>query len=298
MPKDSSPPPDRLQTTLALVQMPCAPSYDANLDHALGEIARAASDGADVVCLPELFTMAYPCREEDHAQFTLAESIPGPTTTALASAAAEHQVVVVGSIFERRAPGVYHNAAVVIERNGSIVGHYRKTHIPDDPGYYEKFYFAPGDLGFPVCPTSAGNLGIAICWDQWFPEVARLLALAGAEIIFYPTAIGWLQEEKATRGASQQAAWRTMMQSHSIANGLFVAAVNRVGIEGQIEFWGGSFVADPYGVVISQASDPACPERIMAECDRSHIEAARTHWPFLRDRRIDTYDGLLRRFLD
>ena len=297
MPMDLSPRRDTHRFQVALLQMHATASRDENLARAVEQIERAAAAGADLVCLPELFSMPYPCRDEDHERFALAEPIPGPTTERLARAAAASRVVVVGSIFERRGPGLYHNAAIVLERDGRLVGHYRKMHVPDDPNYYEKFYFAPGDLGFPVWETSAGRIGVAVCWDQWFPEVARLLALAGAEIVLYPTAIGWLADEKETWGASQQAAWRRIMQSHAIANGLYVAGVNRWGVEGSIEFWGHSFVADPYGTVLA-AAEPAGDEIVLAECDTTRIETARTHWPFLRDRRVDAYQGLLRRWID
>jgi N-carbamoylputrescine amidase len=205
--------------------------------------------------------------------------------------------VVIGSIFERRAPGLHHNTAVVFDVDGSLCGHYRKMHIPDDPLYYEKFYFTPGDLGFRSFPTAFGRLGVCVCWDQWFPEAARLTALTGAEILLYPTAIGWLPDEEETVGASQHAAWETMMRSHAIANGVFVAAPNRVGVEGQLMFWGASFVADPYGNVMARASHEK-EETLIVECDLSVVQTARTHWPFLRDRRIDVYDGLSKRFLD
>ncbi len=287
---------DSDQVVVALAQMRCTGNRQANVAQALELIAAGAAQGADVVCLPELFAGRYPCQSEDHSRFEEAESIPGPLTDRLAQAAKEHGVVIVGSIFERRAPGLFHNTAVVLERDGSLQGRYRKMHIPDDPSYYEKFYFTPGDLGFSVFDTTAGHIGVAVCWDQWFPETARLLALGGAEIVFFPTAIGWLHEEKDTWGVSQTDAWITSMRAHAIANGLFVAAVNRVGSEDKIDFWGNSFCCDPYGQVISQGSDDPQPRVILAECRRSLVETARTHWPFLRDRRIDAYEGLLRRF--
>ncbi len=283
--------------TVALVQMQCFGPREQNVVKALEHIGQAAAQGAQVVCLPELFTGPYFCQTEDHRHFALAESIPGPTTEALGQAADQHQVVVVASLFERRAPGVYHNTAVVLDADGRLAGIYRKMHIPDDPRYYEKFYFTPGDLGFPAISTRYGRLGVCVCWDQWFPEAARLVALAGAEVLIYPTAIGWLPEEKATWGASQHAAWETMMRSHAIANGVFVAAVNRVGKEQGLEFWGASFVADPYGNVVVRASHDR-EETLMAACPREAIETARTHWPFLRDRRIDAYGDLLRRYRD
>ena len=285
------------KTTVALVQMTCGRSKQDNLDKALDRIEQAASLGAGLVCLQELFATRYPCQSEDHARFDDAESIPGETTEALTAAAARHQIVIVGSLFERRAAGLYHNTVVVFDADGTQAGMYRKMHIPDDPLYYEKFYFTPGDLGFQSFRTRAANVGVCVCWDQWFPEAARLTALRGAEILFYPTAIGWLPDEKETYGASQHSAWETMMRSHAIANGVFVAAANRVGREGDLEFWGSSFVCDPNGNVVARASHDT-EQIVVAQCDLAQIDAARTHWPFLRDRRIDAYDGLQRRFLD
>lgn len=280
--------------TVALIQMACSDDRQANIDKAVARIEAAASGGADVVCLQELFAGTYPCQEEDHRRFDDAEPIPGPTTERIAEAARANRIVVVGSFFERRAKGLYHNTAIVFERDGSQVGTYRKMHIPDDPHYYEKFYFTPGDLGFNSFETSAGRIGVCVCWDQWFPEAARLTALAGADIIFYPTAIGWLTEEKDEYGPTQCDAWETVMRGHAIANGVYIAAANRVGLEGQIEFWGRSFVADPNGRVLGRADDG---EEILAvSCDLEAIDVVRTHWPFLRDRRIDAYRGLLNRF--
>ncbi len=282
---------------LALVQMNCGTSKQDNVAKALARIAEAAAQDADIVCLQELFHGQYPCQSEDHARFAEAEPIPGPTTEALADAARKHGIVVVGSLFERRAAGLYHNTAVVLDADGTLCGMYRKMHIPDDPLYYEKFYFTPGDLGFRSFQTRRGCVGVCVCWDQWFPEAARLTALTGAEVLFYPTAIGWLPEEKEQFGASQHAAWETMMRSHAIANGVFVAAPNRVGREGELEFWGASFVSDPYGNVMARASH-ADEELLIVDCNLSLVNVARTHWPFLRDRRIDAYGGLLKRFLD
>lgn len=282
---------------IGLVQMCCAGSKQANVAKALERIAEAAAQGVHVVCLQELFHGWYPCQSEEHARFAEAEPIPGPTSDALGRAAAEQGVVVVGSLFERRAPGVYHNTAAIWDADGTLCGLYRKMHIPDDPLYYEKFYFTPGDLGFRSFATRIGRIGVCVCWDQWFPEAARLTALRGAEILFYPTAIGWLPEEKDTCGPSQHAAWETMMRSHAIANGVFVAAPNRVGVEGQLQFWGASFVADPYGNVLARAPHDA-ELLLVAECDLNAIDTARTHWPFLRDRRIDAYGDLTRRYLD
>ncbi len=281
--------------TLGLVQMRCAAAKEANLRTAVSRIAEAAASGANVVCLPELFASEYPCQSEDHRQFDLAEPIPGPTTEALSKVAETHGVVVVGSLFERRAAGIYHNTAVVFDSDGQLAGTYRKMHIPDDPLYYEKFYFSPGDLGFASFATRHGRLGTCVCWDQWFPEAARLTALAGAQVIFYPTAIGWHPAEKAEFGEGQYQAWETMMRSHAIANGLFVAAVNRTGMEGGLEFWGGSFVADPNGNVLARAAHDV-EETLLVECQLDQIEVVRTHWPFLRDRRIDAYAGLLKRY--
>lgn len=288
---------NRRAVLIALVQMSCVESKSGNVAKALQRIADAAQQGADVVCLQELFHNQYPCQSEDHLRFELAEPIPGPTSEALAEAAAKHGIVVVGSLFERRTAGVYHNTAVVFDTDGSPLGSYRKMHIPDDPLYYEKFYFTPGDLGFRSFRTRRGRLGVCVCWDQWFPEAARLTAMSGAEIIFYPTAIGWLPDEKEVFGESQHAAWETMMRSHAIANGVFVAAPNRVGREGELEFWGASLVIDPYGNVLARAAGSA-EETLLVECDLATVETARTHWPFLRDRRIDAYDGLLKRYLD
>lgn len=282
---------------VALVQMRCVAAKQANVDKALARIAEAAAAGANLVCLPELFSGLYFCQSEDHRHFAGAELVPGPTCDALARAAREHGVVVVASLFERRAAGVYHNTAVVLDADGRLAGKYRKMHIPDDPCYYEKFYFTPGDLGFAGFPTRFGRVGVCVCWDQWFPEAARLTALAGAEILFYPTAIGWLHHEKEPFGESQHSAWETMMRSHAIANGVFVAAVNRVGIEQELEFWGASFACDPSGNLLARASHTT-EETLLVECDLDQIDAVRTHWPFLRDRRIDAYGDLTKRYRD
>jgi N-carbamoylputrescine amidase len=285
------------EAIVAVVQATCCSDTDANVQAACAAIDQAAAHGAQLVCLQELFNTLYLCQEENHEQFQFAEPIPGPSTAALCHAAKKNRVVVVAGLFEKRAAGVYHNSAVVIERDGTVVGTYRKMHIPDDPHYYEKFYFAPGDLGFRAFDTSAGRIGVCICWDQWFPEAARLTALQGAQILVYPTAIGWLAEDKKDFGESQLSAWRTMMRSHAIANGVFVAAPNRVGVEDNIEFWGHSFICDPYGNLIANASADK-GEMIMAPCEFTTIEKARTHWPFLRDRRIDAYGDLTRRLID
>jgi N-carbamoylputrescine amidase len=287
--------------TVGLVQMSCAPEPAANLEKAVARVREAARRGAQIICLQELFRSPYFCQREDVALFDLAEPIPGPSTAALSSVARELGVVIVASLFERRAPGVYHNTAVVLDADGSERGRYRKMHIPDDPLYYEKFYFTPGDLGFRAFPTRFGNIGVLVCWDQWFPEGARLATLAGADILLYPTAIGWHPREKAEHGAAQAAAWQTIQRAHAIANGVFVAAVNRVGHEGPagggIEFWGGSFVCDPFGVILEEAS--RTDEQILVvTCDRARQEDVRRNWPFLRDRRIDAYAPLTRRLLD
>jgi N-carbamoylputrescine amidase len=253
--------------------------------------------GAQVVCLQEVFNTQYPCQAEEHERFELAEPIPGPTTAALQKIAKEHQIVIVVPLFERRTHGLYHNSAVVIDADGSIAGLYRKMHIPDDPLYLEKFYFTPGDLGFLAFPTRYARIGVCICWDQWYPEAARLTAMQGAELLFYPTAIGWIPGERDVYGASQYSAWQTMMRSHAIANGLFVGAPNRVGPEGQIQFWGGSFMADPYGNVLAQA-DHETEATLHVQCDLSLINTARTHWPFFRDRRVDAFADLQKRWCE
>ena len=286
--------------------MACSEDPAENLAKAEWRIREAAGRGAQVVCLPELFRTQYFCQKEDPANFDLAEPIPGPTTAALAGVAREAGVVVVGSLFERRAAGVYHNTAVIIDADGKLLGSYRKMHIPDDPLYYEKFYFTPGDLGFRAFDTACGRVGTLVCWDQWYPEGARLTALAGADVLFYPTAIGWHPSEKAEFGAAQAAAWQTMQRAHAIANGVYVAAITRVGFERPpgaeaddpgIEFWGGSFVADPFGVVLAEASRTD-EETLIVTIDRRHQESVRRHWPFLRDRRIDAYAPIARRFID
>jgi N-carbamoylputrescine amidase len=289
---------------IGLVQMRCSEDPADNLARALQRIRDAARDGAQLVCLPELFRSQYFCQTEDHAFFDLAEPIPGPSTEALTQVAREAGVVVIGSLFERRAAGVYHNTAVVIDADGRLCGKYRKMHIPDDPLYYEKFYFTPGDLGFQAFDTAVGRIGTLVCWDQWYPEGARLTALAGADVLFYPTAIGWHPAEKAEFGAAQAAAWQIAQRAHAIANGVYVAAVNRIGLEKSplvggagIEFWGGSFVADPFGVVLAEASRTE-EETLIVTCDRAHQETVRRHWPFLRDRRIDAYGAVTRRLID
>jgi len=285
--------PDPLR--IALVQMSCEAEPRRNLDKALARIEEAAARGAKVVCLQELFRSRYFCQSEDARNFDLAEPIPGPTTEALSAAAAARKLVIVGSIFERRAEGVYHNTAVVLDADGRLAGHYRKMHIPDDPHYYEKFYFTPGDLDFTAHRTAHATVGALVCWDQWFPEAARLVALAGAQIVFYPTAIGWERSEVESVRHRQLQAWETVQRGHAIANGMFVAVANRVGAEDSLEFWGNSFVVDPFGEVIARA-DASAEEILVTDCDLGLIEETRRNWPFLRDRRIDAYGDLLRRF--
>lgn len=289
---------------LALWQPVVSPDPAENLRRAAAAAATAADRGANIFCTPELFRAPYLCQSEDHANFGLAETIPGPATEVLAAVARSRQMVIVASLFERRAPGLFHNTAVVLDADGALLGRYRKMHIPDDPRYYEKFYFTPGDLGFPTFSTRFGRLGILVCWDQWFPEAARLTAISGAEVLVYPTAIGWHPEEKAEFGQAQQDAWQTIQRSHAIANGVFVAVPNRAGFEpapggpagAGIEFWGQSFVAAPDGQLVAAAN--ACGDQILyAACNLADVETARTHWPFLRDRRVDAYAGLMQRWL-
>ena len=280
---------------VALVQMQCSTDASANLDKAVERITEAAKKGAQVICLQELFRSEYFCQEEDATHFDLAEPIPGPSTERLTKLAKKLGVVVVASLFERRTQGLYHNTAVVIDADGKMLGKYRKMHIPDDPRFYEKFYFAPGDLGFQAFDTRCGKVGVLICWDQWYPEAARLTALKGAQILFYPTAIGtWVGEKEHQK--DQHDAWETMQRSHAVANGVFVAAPNRVGREGELDFWGNSFVASPFGKVIARASDSS-EEILYADCDLADIERFRRGWPFLRDRRIDAYGPLTERYL-
>jgi N-carbamoylputrescine amidase len=280
---------------IALVQMSCEAEPQRNLDKALTRIGEAAARGAKVICLQELFRSRYFCQSEEVRSFDLAEPIPGPTTEALGAVAAARKVVVVGSIFERRTEGIYHNTAVVMDADGRLAGRYRKMHIPDDPHYYEKFYFTPGDLDFTAHRTAHATVGALVCWDQWFPEAARLVALAGAQIVFYPTAIGWERGEVESVRRRQLQAWETVQRGHAIANGMFVAVVNRVGPEDSLEFWGNSFVVDPFGEVIARTCASA-EEILVADCNLALIEETRRNWPFLRDRRIDAYGDLLRRF--
>lgn len=285
------------QVTLGLVQMTCGEQPEQNLEKAVARIDEAARRGAQIVCLQELFRGRYPCQTEDTTQFDLAEPIPGPTTERLCTLAADRRIVLIAPVFEQRAPGLYHNAAVVIDADGRLVGHYRKMHIPDDPLYYEKFYFTPGDLGFRTFSTRYAKIGVLICWDQWFPEGARLTALGGAEILFYPTAIGWQAEDSPRARQSQVDAWQVVQRSHAIANGVFVAAVNRIGREDALDFWGASFVSDPFGRILAEAPTDA-EETMIVPCKLDKIGALRKVWPFLRDRRIDAYADLTKRFLD
>lgn len=280
---------------IGLIQMICDIEPQRNLAKAVARTEAAAAQGAQVVCLQELYRSWYPCQSEENANFDLAEPIPGPTTEELGRIARKRSIMIIAPIFERRAPGVYHNSAVMLDPHGRIASHYRKMHIPDDPGYYEKFYFTPGDLDFVAYRGEPASLGVLICWDQWFPEGARLTAMAGAQILFYPTAIGWTSDMDERLRRKMYSAWETMQRAHAIANGVFVAAVNRVGVEGAIEFWGGSFVSDPFGELVARASHTS-EETLVVACDLNQIEETRRNWPFLRDRRIDAYGDLTRRF--
>ena len=287
---------------IGVIQMVCSANPAENLERALGKVKEAATNGAQIICLPELFRSQYFCQQEDADLFDLAESVPGSSTEVFSQVAKQHGVSILVSVFERRTAGVYHNSLVVLGERGEIAGLYRKMHIPDDPAYYEKYYFTPGDLGFQAIKTTHATVGPLICWDQWYPEAARMTALQGAEILFYPTAIGWHPKEKSEEGQAQREAWMTIQRSHAIANGVFVVAVNRVGHEAPaggdgLEFWGSSFVCDPFGVVLAQASvDQA--ETLIVDIDLKRIEEVRRNWPFLRDRRIDAYEGITKRFLD
>ena len=290
------------KSRIALIQMRCGAEPDKNFARALDFIRDAARKGAEIICLPELFRSQYFCQTEDHANFSLAEEIPGRSTTTLGELARELKIVIVASLFERRRAGVYHNTSAIIDADGKLLGKYRKMHIPDDPLYHEKFYFAPGDLGFQAWQTAHGKIGVCVCWDQWYPEAARLTALRGAELIFYPTAIGWHPSEKKEFGKAQHSAWETIQRSHAIANGCYVAAANRVGHEAPaggagIEFWGQSFICGPDGEIIAKGSVDR-GEIVSAEIEWARVNEHRTHWPFLRDRRIDAYAGLEKRVLD
>ncbi|MBV8484121.1 MAG: carbon-nitrogen hydrolase [Verrucomicrobia bacterium] len=287
---------------IGLIQMRCSEDPSENLENAIALIREAAAQGAQIICLQELFRTVYFCQEENHKYFQYAEPIPGPTTERLSALAKELRVVIVASLFERRAAGLYHNTAAVIDADGSLLGIYRKMHIPDDPLFYEKFYFTPGDLGFRSWQTKYARVGVLICWDQWYPEAARLTALRGAEIIFYPTAIGWHPSEKAEFGERQHSSWETVQRGHAIANGCYVAVPNRVGHEAPaggdgLEFWGRSFVADPSGQILARANGEK-PEVLVVSIDQKALDTQRTHWPFLRDRRIEAYAELTKRFID
>jgi N-carbamoylputrescine amidase len=289
---------------LGLVQTACGADPAKNLRHTLDAVAKAARDGAQIICTQELFRSQYFCQNEDYAHFKLAEPIPGPSTAALQRLARKQKVVIIASLFEKRAAGVYHNTAAIIDADGTLLGTYRKMHIPDDPLYYEKFYFTPGDLGFRAWQTRFGKIGVLICWDQWYPEAARLTAMQGAQILFYPTAIGWHPSEKAANGDKQHASWELIQRSHAVANGCFVASVNRIGHEvledvggDGIEFWGQSFVAGTSGEILAKASTDQ-EETLIVPVDLARVDMTRTHWPFLRDRRIDAYAGLTQRFID
>ena len=287
---------------LGLIQMRCSIHREENIEQAETKLREAAACGARIICLPEIFSTIYFCQVEDHKYFNLAEEIPGPTVMRFAKLAAEIDAAIVAPLFEKRASGLYHNTAAIIDADGSYLGKYRKMHIPDDPLFYEKFYFAPGDLGFRSWKTRDATIGVLICWDQWYPEGARLTALRGAEILFYPTAIGWHPSEKKAYGVRQHASWETIQRSHAIANGCYVAVPNRTGFEAPdggdgIEFWGQSFVADPSGQIIAKASVDQ-EEVLIAEIDLSLVDQQRTHWPFLRDRRIDAYEEINKRYID
>ncbi len=284
---------------IGLVQMTCTASRQANLQKAIDKTREAAAKGAQIVCLQELFTSLYFCDVEDYENFKLAESIPGESTNALSVVAKELGVVIIASLFEKRTQGLYHNTTAVIDADGTYLGKYRKMHIPDDPAYYEKFYFTPGDLGYKVFKTKFATIGILICWDQWYPEASRITALMGAEILFYPTAIGWATNQDEATNTEQYNAWQTMQRSHAIANGVHVVSVNRVGLEqnGAMKFWGGSFVANPFGSLLYKASHND-EETTVVEIDTQKTDQYRTHWPFLRDRRIDSYQPITKRFID
>ena len=287
------------KVNIGLVQMSCTASKEDNLKKAMEKVREAAKQGAQIVCLQELFTSLYFCDVEDYENFKLAEAIPGPSSEALAKLAAELNVVIIASLFERRTQGIYHNTTAVLDADGSFLGKYRKMHIPDDPAYYEKFYFTPGDTGYKVFKTKCGTIGVLICWDQWYPEAARITALMGAEILFYPTAIGWATNQDEATNTEQYNAWQTIQRSHAVANAVHVVSVNRVGLEqdGAMKFWGGSFVANPFGTILYQASHDKEEVKIVS-IDTQKTGSYRTHWPFLRDRRIDSYEPILKRFID
>ncbi|MBS1598671.1 MAG: carbon-nitrogen hydrolase [Bacteroidetes bacterium] len=284
---------------IGMVQMSCTNDKNANFNKAVDRIKDAASKGAQIVCLQELFTSLYFCDVEDYENFKLAEAIPGPSTDQLATLAKDLKVVIIASLFEKRTQGIYHNTTAVLDADGAYLGKYRKMHIPDDPAYYEKFYFTPGDLGYKIFKTKFANIGVLICWDQWYPEAARITSLMGAEILFYPTAIGWATSQDSATNTEQYNAWQTIQRSHAVANGVHVVSVNRVGFEqeGAMKFWGGSFIANPFGSIIYQATHDQ-EEVIVREIDTAKTDSYRTHWPFMRDRRIDSYQPITKRFID
>ncbi len=287
------------KVSVGIIQMSCVQDKDANLKKAIGKIREAVTLGAQIVCLQELFTSLYFCDTEDYNQFSLAESVPGPSTEMLQTVARENKIVIIASLFEKRTQGIYHNTAAVIDADGSFLGKYRKMHIPDDPAFYEKFYFTPGDLGYKVFNTAYAKIGILICWDQWYPEAARITSLMGAEILFYPTAIGWSTTQDLPTNEEQFNAWQTIQRSHAVANGVHVVSVNRVGLEqnGAMKFWGGSFISNPFGRILFQASHDQ-EEVAVQELETDKTDSYRTHWPFLRDRRIDSYLPITKRFID
>ena len=284
---------------VGIIQMSCVQDKEANLTKAVGKIREAVTGGAQIICLQELFTSLYFCDTEDYNHFSLAESVPGPATELLQALARENKIVIIASLFEKRAQGIYHNTAAVIDADGSFLGKYRKMHIPDDPAYYEKFYFTPGDLGYKVFNTAYAKIGILICWDQWYPEAARITSLMGAEILFYPTAIGWSSAQDLPTNEEQFNAWQIIQRSHAVANGVHVVSVNRVGFEqnGAMKFWGGSFISNPFGRILYQASHDQ-EEVVVQELETDKTDSYRTHWPFLRDRRIDSYEPITKRFID
>jgi N-carbamoylputrescine amidase len=288
---------DTKKVKVGLIQHTCSSDQTQHFDKVVEKIREAAAAGAQIICLPELFRSVYFCNTENHVNFKLAESVPGPSTDRLSKLAAELEIVIIAPLFEKRTEGLYHNTTAVIDADGAYLGKYRKMHIPDDPGYYEKFYFTPGDLGYRVFPTRYASIGVLICWDQWYPEAARITALKGAEILFYPTAIGWAADQDEATNKAQYDAWQLIQRSHAIANGVHVVSVNRTGVEGDMQFWGGSFVANPYGILKYQASHTD-EEVAVQELDLNQTDMYRTHWPFLRDRRIDSYEPILQRYID
>ncbi len=285
------------KVNIGLVQMSCTNNREENIQKAINKIQEAAAKGAQIICLQELFTSLYFCDEENHDHFSLAEPIPGPTSSTLSELAKKLNVVIIASLFEKRAQGIYHNTTAVLDADGAYLGKYRKMHIPDDPGFYEKFYFTPGDLGYKVFKTRFATIGVLICWDQWYPEAARITSLMGAEILFYPTAIGWATSQDQATNTEQYHAWQTIQRSHAVANGVHVVSVNRVGHEAGVNFWGGSFVANPFGTLLHQASHQH-EETVVQAVDLSKTDHYRIHWPFLRDRRIDSYQPITKRYLD